>query len=119
MIDVTLTKESVNNRTVYELYVKGHAVTEDGTRGSEGVCGAVSCLVTTLESYIDNRSLGGSYTGEDGYAHLTFVMDAPDTAEDVMTFVEIGLRQIERSYPEYIRVEICTDGVADKEKRML
>lgn len=116
MIHCNLERESVNNFVRYKLTVEGHARSDDGTKGSVGVCGAVSCIVTTLSSYVENREYEGSTTEADGYAEIEIFSDATDTRlEEIILFVSIALHQVAFSYPEYVVAKSFLEELADKE----
>lgn len=83
----------------YTVAAKGHAT------GSPEVCAAVSGLLYALAGYAQNEKGVGRLHGriEPGDFSLTF--DGDERAEAVYSMTLIGLFQIEKSHPEYIKVE--------------
>lgn len=89
----------------HELYVYGHA--EYDEMGKDIVCSAISSLGWALLGYLENYA-----HDESDYAYLTdsgkLVVSAISTPEIDAAFnmAVIGLRQIERKYPDHVRVSI-------------
>lgn len=80
------------------LWAEGHAT------GSERVCAAVSGLLYALLGYLEN--IGGDYSSmvEDGSVVVRVARsEKTDSAFDL---VLIGLLQIEKAEPEYIKVTL-------------
>ena len=84
------------------LTLEGHAT------GSTEVCAAISCLVYALAGYLANA-------GRDGFAEV-YTMDMEDGkvclhchGDDRVTaaceVAIIGLRQLEKQYPELVQVD--------------
>lgn len=83
----------------YKVRARGHA------EGSPEVCAAVSGLLYALAGYLENQK-GITTIGrrlDSGDVSLTF--DGGIRAEAVYNMTLIGLMQIEKSHPEYIKVE--------------
>lgn len=80
----------------YLVSCRGHAT------GSPAVCAAVSCLVQTLESYLDEM-LPDS-TGLVGEGQATFRFSGPG-ARTVFHLMSIGFLRLEQTAPEYVQVE--------------
>lgn len=88
-----------NKGNWYTVQARGHA------DGSPEVCAAVSGLLYALAGYAENdrkiRMLGRKL--ESGDFSITFL--GRNQAKAVYNMTLIGLLQIEKSHPEYIKVE--------------
>lgn len=120
MIRAEINKETINNRTTYEMEVKGHARNDDAAEGSESVCAAVSCMAQTLTSYLDNSIYNyEAVLEDDGYAYIRTNAEAPDTRlDEIMLFIAIALEQIAYSAPEWLQVKTFID-VTDKKNEVI
>lgn len=88
------------------LVLNGHAT------GSSEVCAAISCLVYALAGYITNAERDGvveiySMDMAAGKVRLHFHGDGRATAAFEMAI--IGLRQLEKQYPDLIRMDFLED----------
>ena len=87
-------------KDMYTVRAKGHAT------GSQEVCAAVSGILYALAGYVENNRHGLIYqrwSMDSGDVDVTF--RGGERAEAVYQMTLIGLLQIEKRYPEYIRVE--------------
>ncbi len=91
--------ESHGNR--YTVCARGHA------EGSPQVCAAISGIMYALLGYVknaqDESTIAYSDRLSDGDVEIDF--RGGENAEAVYDMAVIGLLQIEKSHPEYIRVE--------------
>ncbi len=105
--------------TPLSVEISGHS--RFGSHGSDIVCAAVSALVqTTVFAMEDLLELPPGGVLEEGYAYLTLPGSAePAKREQQLLLLEtllLGLREIEKTYPGYIRyleVQAGTTGVED------
>jgi len=86
--------------------VEGHA--GYSAAGQDIVCSAVSAIVFTALGGLDELAGFKNYTEQDGFIEC-YVPDSLGETESYITDVilktmEIGLRQIEADYGEYIRI---------------
>lgn len=88
----------------YLLRAEGHAT------GSTEVCAAVSGLLYALAGYLENAAEEGSVTclrrrmeSADVFLHYT----GDQRAEAVFAMAVIGLKQLEKQYPELVQVEVA------------
>jgi uncharacterized protein YsxB (DUF464 family) len=83
----------------YSLILKGHAT------GSEKVCAAVSGIVYALEGFLNNfPECIKQKKSELKNGEAEFVFFGDERVYYPFMMAIIGLKQIEKSYPEYIRV---------------
>lgn len=98
---VNVYAESDSNR--YLLSSEGHAT------GSEQVCAAVSALVYAFAGYVENAKIEGNATVYnmrlDSGKALIHCHGSREVGAAFDTVV-LGLKQVELSHPELIRVEI-------------
>lgn len=88
------------NGNWYTVTAKGHAT------GSQEVCAAVSSLLYALAGYVKNekKSLSSAEWSIDS-GDVFVLFRGGEKARAVFDMTVIGLLQIEKSHPEYIRVE--------------
>lgn len=79
----------------YTVEATGHAT------GNSKVCSAVSTLIQTLETWINNTGLTHSGTVSAGDSCLKFTGQGSGTVFDT---VYCGFRRLAASYPEYIEL---------------
>ena len=94
MTKVTLKQELFSR---YSVECEGHAT------GSGAVCAAVSCLVSSLESWAANSPNARIRRSEvrPGGSSL----EALQACREVFSLVEGGFLRLAAGYPEYIRLE--------------
>ena len=83
------------------LTIKGHA--GYGYRGGDIVCSAVSAIFYALVGYLCNLRRGDITVNaiEEGYADII----CSSASEEAMKQTCIGLIQVEKTFPAYIKVE--------------
>lgn len=83
----------------YTLRCQGHAT------GSDEACAAVSVLMTTLAGYLANAGdrARGSWSLELGLAEISIETE-DDRVIGAWEVTLFGLKQLENSFPDYIRV---------------
>lgn len=103
MTKVTLKQELFSR---YSVECEGHAT------GSEAVCAAVSCLVSSLESWAANSPNARIRRSEvrPGFACIEFgpegsSLEALQACREVFSLVEGGFLRLAAGYPDYIRLE--------------
>ena len=103
MTKVTLKQELFSR---YSVACEGHAT------GSGAVCAAVSCLVSSLESWAANSPNARIRRSEvrPGFACIEFgpegsSLEALQACREVFSLVEGGFLCLAAGYPEYIRLE--------------
>ena len=96
----------------HELYINGHAGYDDA--GRDIVCAAVSSLGWALIGFLENSANDTS-----DYAHLTdsgrlaiSSVSAPDV-DAAFKLTVIGLMQIAKKYPDFVRVSIVPHKADD------
>lgn len=98
-----MTKVSIySDGTAHEIMAKEHAT------GSPEACAAISTLMYSLAGWAENNrkhlKTAPYYDLQPADAYILFDGDAEAAA--AFELVEIGMLQLEKSYPEYISVEI-------------
>lgn len=87
----------------YTITANGHST------GSPEVCAAVSGLLYALAGYVENekdeKDGVQSVIGRMANGNFFIVFHGKERAEAVYNMTLIGLLQIEKSHPEYIKVE--------------
>lgn len=84
----------------YKVRAKGHA------EGSPEVCAAVSGLLYALAGYLENGDgMMNIITRRMESGNVSLDFEGGIRAEAVYNMALIGLLQIEKSHPEYIKVE--------------
>ena len=88
------------------LYISGHA--DYDIRGSDVVCAAASALGFALLDFLEQRDNGGEidcdWLAESGRLDITATRNAETDIAFELTM--IGLCQLERKYPDNVRVTI-------------
>lgn len=97
-----------NAQRIAGLTVEGHAGYAD--KGEDIVCAGVSALAET--AVIGLRQVAGvkpAVTRQDGYLDLRLPAGTPEptaaAAQTVLQTIIAGLRDLARSYPEYVEFE--------------
>lgn len=83
----------------YTVTAKGHAT------GSPEVCAGVSGILYALAGYLENGDGIGTLHGRIEPGDFSVTFDGDGRADAVYNMALIGLLQIEKSHPEYIKVE--------------
>ena len=81
---------------------KGHSMSAE--HGQDIVCAAVSsaCLMAA-NTVTDVIGLEADAAATDGYLRLE-IKDSPQPAQDILNGLEVHLRELEKQYPENIKV---------------
>lgn len=105
MINVNIGKDLAGNYK--KFVVKGHAGFAE--EGSDIVCSAISAIAFTAVGAIEELiGLKGFFKQKDGFMSCKLDMDLSDDlrhdANIIMATTEIGFKQIEYAYPDYVKV---------------
>lgn len=105
MININIGKDLAGNITGF--VVKGHAGYAE--EGSDIVCSAISAIAYTAVGAIDEIiGLKKFYKEKNGLMTCKLDMDMPSdlrhNANIIMATAEIGFKQIEYAYPDYVKV---------------
>lgn len=106
MINVNIGKDLAGN--IKQFVVKGHA--EFAEKGSDIVCSGVSAVAYAAIGAIEELvGLKGFYKiRKDGFMSCKLDMElspeARHSANIIMATAEIGFKQIEYAYPDYVKV---------------
>jgi uncharacterized protein YsxB (DUF464 family) len=107
MIKINIGKDLAGN--IKQFVVKGHA--DYAEEGSDIVCSAISAITFTALGAIKYIiGLKGFYRrrDRDGFVSCKLDMDlSPQLRHDaniIMATAEIGFKQIENAYPDYVKV---------------
>lgn len=88
---------------------KGGTYSFEGHAGDKSVCAGISTLFYTALGYAENnnRSVEYKFTEfpNEGRGYISFkAKGSKRKADELMSFLEIGLKQIEMGYPEHCQV---------------
>lgn len=104
MIRVNVIRD--RNGLIREFTIQGHA--GFGEYGKDIVCSAVSAIAYTALGGLEELTGMAGYTEKPGLMKFKLPQDIPaekeQTARIILDTMVIGLRQIENSYREYIKV---------------
>ncbi len=105
MIKVNIGKDSAGS--IKTFVVKGHAGFAE--EGSDIVCSAVSAIAFTAIGAIEELiGLKGFFKQKSGFMSCKLDMElSPEKRHDanvIMAAAEIGFKQIEYAYPDYVKV---------------
>ncbi len=104
MIDAVIYKSSQG--VVQGFKIKGHALYDEP--GSDIVCSAVSAIVFTALGGMDELAGFTSFKEKDGYIKCivpdNLTSEQQSTTQIILKTMDIGLRQIEADYNQYVRV---------------
>lgn len=105
MIKVNIGKDLAGN--IKRFVVKGHA--GFAAEGSDIVCSAVSAIAFTAVGAIDELvGLKGFFKERKGFMSCNLDMELSSElrhiANIIMASAEIGFKQIEDAYPDYVKV---------------
>lgn len=100
----------------HELYIYGHAGFD--SEGKDIVCSAVSAIGWALLGFLENNANDTSeyaYLSDSGkLAICAFASEVVDAAFDMAL---IGLMQIAKKYPDYVRVSIVPHKADDSREQ--
>ncbi|ACL75675.1 ribosomal-processing cysteine protease Prp [Ruminiclostridium cellulolyticum] len=93
--------------TIKKFVIKGHAGYAE--EGSDIVCSAVSAIAYTAVGAIEGLiGLKGFFKEKNGFMSCKLDMElSPEKSHDanvIMATAEIGFKQIEYAYPDYVKV---------------
>jgi uncharacterized protein YsxB (DUF464 family) len=105
MINVNIGKDLAGN--IKTFVVKGHAGYAE--EGSDIVCSAISAIAYTAVGAIEELiGLKSFFKQKDGFMSCKLDMElSPEKRHDagiIMATAEIGFKQIEYAYPDYVKV---------------
>jgi uncharacterized protein YsxB (DUF464 family) len=105
MIKVNIGKDLAGD--IKQFVVKGHSGYAEA--GSDIVCSAISAIAFTAVGAIEELiGLKGFYKQKDGYMSCKLDMNIPPElkhdANVIMATAEVGFKQIEFAYPDYVKV---------------
>lgn len=97
--------EITMNDPRYTIRFEGHAT------GSAEVCAGISALMYSLEGFLRNNPwdifIHSSQMDNPGFGYIMFELEDPSPkVKGAFELVVIGLQQIEKSYPDYCKVEV-------------
>ena len=96
----------------HELFIYGHA--EFDEMGKDIVCSAISSLGWALLGYLENCAHDESdYSYSTSSGRLAVSSISTPEIDAVFNMTVLGLRQIERKYPDYVRVSIVPHSADD------
>ncbi|HEY5585371.1 MAG TPA: ribosomal-processing cysteine protease Prp [Ruminiclostridium sp.] len=105
MINVNIGKDLAGN--IKRFVVQGHSGYAE--EGNDIVCSAISAITFTTVGAIEELiGLKGFFKQRDGFMSCKLDMDISlelrHDANVIMTTAEIGFKQIEYAYPDYVKV---------------
>ena len=105
MIKVNIGKDLAGD--IKQFVVRGHAGYAE--EGSDIVCSAISAIAFTTVGAIEELiGLKGFFKQKDGFMSCKLDMDISSElrhdANVIMATAEIGFKQIEYAYPDYVKV---------------
>lgn len=102
----------------HELMISGHAGYD--SEGRDIVCSAVSAIAYALLGFLENEANDASdyaYMTESGLLGVTAA--ASDRVDVAFDMALIGLMQIAKNYPDYVRVSIFPQEADDLGEKAL
>ena len=110
MIEISIT---ITNDRVRKAVVRGHG---GGKSGSDIICAAVSAITeTALAGLLHYDRKGVQWEMREGYISIQILNPSDTSAEAIMTTLVLGLKQIEKEYPEKVSLRLVKDtGIADE-----
>ncbi|MCR5207825.1 MAG: ribosomal-processing cysteine protease Prp [Eubacterium sp.] len=86
---------------------KGHSQTAE--YGSDVVCAFVSsACYMTANTVTEVMGLNADAFAEEGYMRLS-IKDAPEKAQDILNGMKLHLTELEKEYPENIKVTVTEE----------